>query len=132
MNTQTTNYQQQGIDFANKHGLSMKVCEPTYKRHFEDDTQARYVFPITLKRNGKRFTITFGQSIAAGDKVPTIYDVLSVITNRDPEDFETFCSDFGYDSDSRKAERVYKAVVKEWGNVNRLFGDILEELQEIQ
>lgn len=63
---------------------------------------------------------------------PTAYDVLASITKYDPDTFESFCSEFGYDEDSRTAERTYKAVVKEWNAVERLFSDCLEELQEIQ
>lgn len=63
---------------------------------------------------------------------PSMYDVLTCLTKYDPEGFEDFCSNFGYDTDSRGAERTYNAVVEEWANVEILFGDILEELQEIQ
>jgi hypothetical protein len=63
---------------------------------------------------------------------PTMYDVLSCLTKNDPGTFEDFCSDYGYDSDSRKAERTYHLVVEEWNNVDDLFSDIIDELQEIQ
>lgn len=63
---------------------------------------------------------------------PTMYDVLTCLTKYDPNTFEDFCSEFGYDTDSRAAERTHKAVVKEYEAVERLFGDIIEELAEIQ
>lgn len=63
---------------------------------------------------------------------PTMYDVLTCLTKYDPYSFEDFCGDYGYDEDSRKAEKIYRAVVKEYKAVQRLFGDILEELQEIE
>lgn len=63
--------------------------------------------------------------------LPTAYDILSCITRCDPGSFEEFCSDFGYDTDSRKALDVYIAVQKEWHDVERMFGDCLEELAEI-
>lgn len=63
---------------------------------------------------------------------PTFYDVLTSLQKYDVNTFENFCGDFGYDTDSRTAERTYKAVKKEFKAVERLFGDILEELQEIQ
>ena len=62
----------------------------------------------------------------------TAYDVLSCIQKSDPGTFENFCLDFGYNTDSRKAEIVYHAVVKEWQNVQRFFkADEIEELQDI-
>jgi hypothetical protein len=68
------------------------------------------------------------------DKIvePSMYSVLACLTKYDPYSFEDFCYNFGYDTDSRKAEKIYHAVVKEWEAVERLFGDILEELEEIQ
>ena len=63
---------------------------------------------------------------------PTAYDVLSCLTKSDPGTFEDFCSEFGYDEDSRKAEKIYNAVVDEWKNVCALFTDEeIEQLQEI-
>lgn len=65
-------------------------------------------------------------------KTPTSYDVLACLTTYDPEDFESFCSNFGYDIDSRRAEKTYNGVVDEYNNLKMLFSDKeLEELQEI-
>jgi hypothetical protein len=64
---------------------------------------------------------------------PSAYDVLTCLTKCDPGTFENFCSDFGYDTDSRKAERTYKAVCDEWEQVSKLFNEQeIELLQEIQ
>jgi hypothetical protein len=64
---------------------------------------------------------------------PTAYDVLACLTKYDPGDFENFCSDYGYDTDSRKAEKIYKSVLDEWHNVAMLWNDEeLELLREIQ
>lgn len=67
-----------------------------------------------------------------GYREPTAYDVLASITKYDPEDFKNFCSNFGYNEDSRTAEKVYKAVLEEYTNIKTLFNDEeLELLQEI-
>ena len=63
---------------------------------------------------------------------PTCYDVLACLTKYDPGTFEDFCSEYGYDEDSRAAERIYIAVQKEFANLKRFFTpEQLEELQEI-
>lgn len=63
---------------------------------------------------------------------PTAYDVLACLTKYDPGTFEDFCSDFGYDEDSRTAEQIYFAVVKEYKRLSRIFtAEQMEELQEI-
>lgn len=64
-------------------------------------------------------------------KTPRLYDVLSCLQKYDPGIFEDFCMDFGYDSDSRKAEGIYFSVQKKWSSVAALFGDCLDELSEI-
>ena len=110
------------------------VGEPIYKnQHFgKDDTVYRFVFKVKLSRNGKNYTFDFGQSELEGDKKPTLYDVLACLQKLEVGSFKNFCGEFGYDEDSRTAERIYKAVCKEFANVERLFSDIIEELQEIQ
>ena len=64
--------------------------------------------------------------------VPSVYDVLACLSKCDPGTFEDFCSDFGYDDDSRTAERVYFAVQKEYTQLTRIFTPgQMEELAEI-
>ena len=67
------------------------------------------------------------------DAQPTAYDILTCLTKYDPGTFENFCWEFGYDEDSRTAERIYFAVQKEYAQLTRIFtAEQMEELQEIQ
>lgn len=63
-------------------------------------------------------------------EAPTEYDLLACLTKYDVGTFEDFCGEFGYDTDSRKAEDTYKAVKEEYEKVCALFTD--EELTELQ
>lgn len=126
------NYLQQANDFAKKNNVSMKINSVNYGKHFADDKESRYIFNITLKRNRKQYTFNFGQSLASGSEEPTMYDILTCLEKYESRDFEDFCSNYGYDTDSIKALKTYKAVDREYKAVNRLFGDVMEELQEIQ
>lgn len=66
-------------------------------------------------------------------KTPTPYDVLTCVEKNEPATFEEWCSELGYDSDSRKAEKVYQAVQVEWRKVQQFFSAAeIEQLQEIQ
>jgi len=126
-------YQQQALDFAEAHDVKLNVIDYWYGiMPYWGDGVTRCVFTMQIARDHKRYTFKFGQSIAAGAQDPTMYDVLACLTKYDPGTFENFCSDYGYDTDSRSAERTYKAVCKEWRAVDRLFDDIIEELREIQ
>jgi len=70
-------------------------------------------------------------------KEPTEYSVLACLTKNDVGSFDDFICDLGYIIDSKEsyegAQKIYKACVKEWDNVQKLFNDKeIEELQEIQ
>lgn len=126
------NHEKEANNFAKKHNITLtRIGEPEYRKYFSDDKEYRFVFKMKLKRNKKSYTFTFGQSIADKDKTPTMYDILSCIEKYNPECFEDFCSEYGYDTDSRKAYKTYLAVCKEYNAVERLFGDILEDLRNI-
>jgi len=131
MKTTATNYQKQATDFLNSVNGKITVKYSHYGKHFADDKTERHIFIFRISRNGKSYTAKFGQSIAAGANEPTAYDILSCLTKYEPGTFENFCSDYGYNSDSRAAEKIYKAVKKEFAGVERVFGDVLEQLQEI-
>ena len=126
------NYQQQANEFATATGTKLKINCSEYGKHFPEDKESRYIFNCTLTRKGKRYTFNFGQSIFAGSVEPTMYDILTCLTKYNPETFENFCGEYGYNTDSIKALETYKAVQREFNGVNRLFSDVLEQLQEIQ
>lgn len=127
-------YQTEADTFLRDTRTTFQAEHVGYGPYFPDDKESRNIYRIVLKRMGRSYTFRFGQSIkrTLTETVPTPYDVLACLQKNDPGTFEDFCSDFGYDTDSRKAERMYKAVVKEWNGVKRLFGDVLERLQEIE
>ena len=114
-------YNKAAYKVAEELGLKMKILGSEYKLHFADDKQKRYVFKIKLIKGGKQYTFEFGQSLSEGNNEPTLYSVLACLTKYDPESFEDFCCNYGYDNDSRTAEKIYKAVVKEFKNMQRLF-----------
>lgn len=184
MQSTTTNYEQQAIDFLQSTNTQFSATFLKNGKHFDDDKEDRDIYQITLKRGSRSYSFEFGQSIANSgfyyqyksnkrqfpldrkylDKdyfkgkslgligtikmkdgvftpsldtihypiAPTAYDVLACLTKYDPNTFEDFCSEFGYDTDSKKAEKTYNAVVKEWQMVCALFTDAeIEQLQEI-
>jgi hypothetical protein len=61
-------------------------------------------------------------SLVAGKK-PSLYNVLTCLQKYEVGTFEDFCSEFGYDTDSRRAKKIYKAVSKEYANMKALFDD---------
>lgn len=136
MSTQLSTYEQSAINFLKTTGTEFKARFSDHKKHFAEDKERRDVFRCTLKNSRHTYRFNFGQSTnestSDGGNPPTAYDVLACLTKYDPGTFENFCGDFGYDIDSRKAYKTYKAVIKEWKNVELLFtAEELEQLQEI-
>ena len=133
---ETLDYEKQATAFLQDTGATFKTTFLEHKKHFADDAATRDVYKFTFKRNGKSFSGSFGQCLTDsngnGTNPPTAYDVLACLTKYDPGNFGDFCRDFGYDEDSRTAERIYRGVQKEWDKVSKMFGDVIEQLQEIQ
>lgn len=126
-------YEQAAQLAADKLNIKLKVLSNHWGKHFADDKDYRCIFKLRLSRGRKSYTFKFGQSIAAGGIEPTLYHILSCLQKYDVESFEEFCSDFGYNSDSIKSFKTYKAVVKEFEAMERLFtNEELEILQNIQ
>lgn len=63
---------------------------------------------------------------------PNEYDILACLTKYNPDTLENFCSEFGYNPDSKKDNKIYEAVRDEYLIVIGLFNDAeMRELQEI-
>ena len=128
----TTDYQKQAIDFLKETGTTFTSTYKTHDFYFPEDKDTRDIYTITLKNSRHRYRFTFGQSITNTGQHPTPYDVLASLTKYEVFSFEDFCGDYGYDVDSRKAYKTYKAVMKEWKNIELLFTpEQIEQLQEI-
>lgn len=128
------NHEEEAIEFAKNNNIKVKINKISFGKHFLDDKENRYIFNITLFRNKKRYTFNYGhygQSLMNRDKKPGMYDILSCLEKYEFSSFEDFCSELGYDEDSRRAYSIYLDVCRESEAVNRLFGDIIEELREI-
>ncbi len=128
-------FQKQANDFLAKTGVKFKAEFIMNGSYFDNDKTTRDIYRITLKRGNMRRSFKFGQSVVDSDgkTPPTSYDVLACLEKYDVGSFEDFCGEFGYDTDSRTAERTYKAVLKEYKMVCDLWtSDEIEELSEIQ
>lgn len=82
-----------------------------------------------------RYILKFDFGTVISDKIhypkaPTAYDVLAGLTKYDVGTLEDFCNEYGYDPDSKTADKIYHAVRKEFANVQRLWTD--EEIRELQ
>jgi hypothetical protein len=106
--------------------------------------KAKYPIPASFREKSNseialyvKRNLQFDFGTAKADHIvrpvkPSEYSILACLTKYDPESFENFCKEFGYDEDSRTTERTYNSVVKEWQNVCMIWADNeIEELREI-
>lgn len=134
-----TDYEKMANDFCKETNTKITI---TYKDMVQnpwnatDYTATWYhdVYRVRIDRNHKTYSFNFTASKHQTDsnERPTKYDILACLTKYDPYDFENFCLEYGYNNDSIKALKTYKAVQKEYNNVVRLFKDVMEQLEEIQ
>jgi hypothetical protein len=91
---------------------------------------------VNIRRNGESFDIEYSQGSAFQGATPNDTDVFNSLlldtSEIDGTDFEEWCGNYGYDTDSRRAERMFNACKKTYENMRRLFSDgDLDELREL-
>mgnify|MGYP001439538122 CR=1 FL=1 len=80
---------------------------------------------VTYERVGKAIKTQYSMGPAHDGREPDMTDVLeNLLSDSDADGYATFedwADDMGYDSDSRKAERIYNACLVIAGKVNEMF-----------
>ena len=127
--------------YSCEYGASYKDTEDFFKRFIRNDRKQSFRYPpktIADEQDLKKMTIRGNFEFAKFvdfTKVtpPRAYELLACLTSFDPGSFEGFCASYGYDEDSRKAEKVYQAVKAEFQSLQALYNDKeLSQLGEIR
>ncbi len=112
-------------EFAKQRGLGF-ACTVVYSRPdgLMNDLAFHYKIRITQYRRG--FTLYFSQG-SGHKKPPTLTDVLTCIADdaasfENAPSFEDWASEYGYDTDSRKAEKIYRTVKRQSEQLKRTIG----------
>lgn len=96
----------------------------------------RYRVTISRKGGGRiSFDFWNSQKDSQDGKEPTDYDVLACISGdvHCPEDFAEFCSEYGYEEDSRKAEATFRRCAAFGRRLRAFFtAEEIDQLQEIR
>jgi hypothetical protein len=106
-----------------------------FQKYFDDDKDPRYVLSINILRNNKTLNFTFGMSyfdtqilMKKTEKTSKVKDDLlyNILCSCKadyycPDTFEDFCNEYGYDTDSRKAEQIYHALSKQSKELQKIF-----------
>jgi len=114
--------------------LSRKVriiCQDGAKMDWnaQDEWQQKATgWHCTLRFQGRQYSFDFWQGPAITGE-PTAEGCLECLLSdaqSGEQDFESFCGEFGYDQDSRKAEKTWQACQKTTAGLKRLLGDDYE------
>lgn len=126
------------VKFVHNHHISAASCEHIAKNPLmEGDDWSRTadhwkLIMMTLPKgaSGKRRTMTtyFSKGSGHHGKEPTITEVLSAMSldssgYENARSFEDWAGDYGYDTDSRKAHRIYAAVGKQAKALKKFLGE---------
>lgn len=114
--------------FVEEHGITARVERVSYGPGHGTGwpVDARH-WKVRLRYGRRSMTVPFSQG-GAWDRHPTATDVLECLISDassmwDGQDFENWCAEIGYDTDSREAERTYKAVERQTAKLRRFLGD---------
>jgi hypothetical protein len=103
------------FDYVRQQGITLRVTSgPERKR--DDEGWEHDAYRVTLRRPGARPWVRIGYRMGTGHANrggPEVAEVLNALildgwTARQ-ESFEDWCGEYGYDTDSRRAERMYRA-----------------------
>lgn len=88
-------------------------------------------YTVTLRYARRQLTVPFYMGPGHGSAEPTASDVLACLcldatSIENARSFEEWCSDLGFDSNERKAERLYKACETATRKLQRFLGDDYE------
>ncbi|MHC4429759.1 MAG: hypothetical protein ACYS0D_14330 [Planctomycetota bacterium] len=110
------------VEFCEREGvrITCQTAPPPQEGDWEADA---FHWKVTLRCNGRRLTTEFHQG-SAHTSEPTAADVLSCLVSdaasvEYEDSFEAWAESLGYDTDSRKAERTYKACTRIRDRVRR-------------
>ena len=104
-----------------------RICNPWGDEMIHD------LYDVTIRRDGYApYSCTFTQSAyrTMTGQEPTAYDVLACMEKYGYESYKDFCEECYY-PDSEKSLDLYNRVMDEYRNIERLFGDCMEDLREI-
>lgn len=114
-------------NFAQEHNIHADAVRATANPNYESKDRDASHWSVTLRRGKARLTVPFSQG-SAHTKPPTALDVLGCLAS-DAQSadytFEEWCSELGFESDSRKAEKTFKAVQKQSAALRKFLGDEL-------
>jgi hypothetical protein len=112
--------------FTKQRGIKFE-CRSVYTRPDGMMEDSAFHYKCRIAQGKRGFTLYFSQGSGIAHD-PTASDVLSCLADdaasyENAGSFEEWASEFGLDTDSRKAEKMYRAVKRQAEQLRRVLGD---------
>lgn len=128
-----TEYERIAKDFCKIHGVKVSFrwianeVNPLWK-----ESKSRPHYKVTIKTERGQMTVDFWDSVynMTNGKDPTEYDIFYCLEKYEVYDFCEWCEEYGYNTDSRRDERLWRLCRRQWASVQRVFID--EQIAELR
>jgi hypothetical protein len=115
-------------EFVEQHSISIHVEVADSNRNAPDWTDANH-YKVTLRHKGRQLTTSFSQGYGIKGE-PDAANVLNSLALdaagwENARSFEDWCGEYGYDTDSRKAERTFQVVGRQAAKLKAFLGENL-------
>lgn len=120
-------------EFIDRAGVSMTCKRVDRNPNMPDADMNHYLCVLQRGQRGVDYAqmrVYFSMGVAH-KKPPTVANVLDCLASDAScanETFEQWCAEFGYDADSRSAERTYNAVRKQTASLRAFLGSDTDAL----
>jgi hypothetical protein len=112
--------------FVAKHGVTIRSEWADANPNMDSDQQMNH-YKVTLRAKGRQLTTYFsmGLGLSGEPKVGNVLDCLASdsASIENARSFEDWAGDLGYDTDSRKAEKTFKACERQAAKLKQFLGE---------
>ena len=117
-------------DFIAAHGMRMSYREADTNPNADNDgnwaANANH-YRCTLTCSGRRMVVTFSKGSGHRGAAPTLAEVLDCVASDsagvdNARSFAEWCADYGYSTDSRKAEKTWRQCSRQRASLRLLCG----------
>lgn len=113
--------------FINANHLRMTAEWADLNPHMDDANNMDH-WKIVIRQGRKSFTTYFSQGYGHNGNEPKLDDVLDCLASdaagyENASNFEDWTSEYGYDTDSRKAEHTFNTIRRQAERLQQFLGD---------
>ena len=114
-------------DFIQANKLTMTAQWADHNPHMADSANMDH-WKVKIRKGKQSMSLYFSKRFGHHGKEPQLDEVLDCLASdasstENAMDFEDWASEFGYDVDSRKAEKSYKTIEQQKAKLLNLLGD---------